>query len=117
MAYGMRTYNESGGIEFDSTSYGGIPIGMLDLSTSAISSNPTIITYPQHEGRRLTVVPLISGDYLYKVFGPWDGPGTPGATIGNYPQLSYWSVSPDFSPTIATHGFEKKPTKILVLLK
>jgi hypothetical protein len=113
MAYGMRTYNESGGLEFDSTSYGGVPIGILDLSTTATFNAPTVIRYPEYIGRTLTIVPLISGDYLYEAFGPYNGV----SPTGNYPQIAYWSVNPDFSPTLATHGFEKKPTKILVLLK
>lgn len=117
MAYGMQTYNADGGLEFDSNSFGGIPIGVLDLSTTATSSNPTVIAYTQYEKRSLIVVPLISGDYLFKVFGPWDGPGTPGTTVGDYPQISYWSANPDFSPTLSTHGFVKRPTKVLVLLK
>lgn len=113
MAYGMQTYNAAGGLEFDSNSFGGIPIGILDLSTTAESNNPTVIRYPEYEGRSLIVVPLISGDYLYKVFAPWDGI----APIGNYPQISYWTANPDFSPSLSTHGFVKRPTKILVLLK
>jgi hypothetical protein len=113
MAYGMQTYNDSGGLEFDSSSYGGIPLGILDLSTTATSGSPTVIRYTAQTGRRLTVIPLVSGDYLYRVHDPYQGY----APIGDYPQISYWSANPDFSPTLATHGFEKKPTKILVLLK
>lgn len=117
MAYGMRTYNDSGGIEFDSTSYGGIPIAMLDLSTSATFNAPSVIRYPEHTNRRLTVIPLVSGDYLYKVHGPYEGVPPTFDANGGFPQITYWAINSDFSPTIATHGFEKKPTKILVLLK
>ena len=113
MAYGMRTYNAAGNLEFDSTSYGGIPIGILDLSTTAESSSPTVIRYPEHIGRSLTVIPLVSGDYLYKVHPPYEGY----SPTGNYPQISYWSANPDFSPSLSTHGFVKRPTKVLVLLK
>jgi hypothetical protein len=117
MAYGMQTYNASGGLEFDSSSYGGIPIDMLDLSTTATSNTPVVIRYPAYTGRTLTVIPLISGDYLYKVYGPYEGVPPTSDANGGFPQITYWSVNPDFSPTLATHGFEKKPTRILVLIK
>jgi hypothetical protein len=116
MAYGMRTYNDSGNIEFDSTSFGGVPIDIIDLTTTAGVNNPTFIRYPQHIGRSITIIPLVSGDYLCQAHGPYEG--DPNIDLNaNYPKLSYWSVNTDFSPTLSTHGFVKKPTKVLVLLK
>jgi hypothetical protein len=117
MAYGMRTYNESGGIEFDSTSYGGIPIAMLDLSTSATSNAPSVIRFPEYTNRNLTVIPLVSGSCLYRVYKPYEGVPPTFDANGGFPQITYFAIDPEFSPTIATHGFEKKPTKILVLIK
>jgi hypothetical protein len=113
MAYGMKTYNAQNVLEFDSTSYGGIPVELIELSTTADSNNPTVIRYTAQEGRTLTVIPLVSGDYLYKIHNPYEGY----APTGNYPQISYWAANPNFSPSLSTHGFVKKPTKILVLVK
>lgn len=115
MAYGMKIYSQSNNLEFDSTSFGGIPIeNAKDLSTIYGSDNKQIINYTGYTGKNITIIPLVSGDVRYY-------PIQSGQTYGsfaavNYPRIAYWSISPDFSPTLATHGFVKKPTTILTLI-
>ena len=135
MSYGMIVYSSDGSsVEFDSTSFGGIPIqkhynadgsyvtgGYLALNTTNTISSPAIFDYRdqigyQGVGRNIKVVPINTGDTYYRVIQPntTDSYAT-GLSAVNYARIAYFTNS-DFTPDINTHGFIRQDTIVLVLL-
>jgi hypothetical protein len=67
MAYGMVLNDAAGNVYYDSSSVGGVFAEYATLFLSN-STNISTITYPQYYGRTLKVIPLWSGDIIYKVY-------------------------------------------------
>jgi len=135
MSYGMVVYSSDGSsVEFDSTSFGGIPIqkhynadgsyvtgGYLALNTTNTISSPAIIDYRDqigygNIGRNIKVVPISTGDTYYRVIQPntTDSYITSLSSV-NYARIAYYTNS-DFTPILATHGFTRRDTIVLVLI-
>jgi hypothetical protein len=137
MSYGMVVYSSDGSrVEFDSTSFGGIPIqkhynlstnsyvttgGYISLNTTNTISSPEIFDYRdqigyQGVGRNIKVVPISTGDTYYRVIQPntTDSYITSLSSV-NYARIAYYTNS-DFTPTLATHGFTRRDTIVLVLI-
>lgn len=125
MTYGMQIKNADDLVEFDSTSFGGIPIskhrysdgtyyiGLLNISVTNLVTSPMIIDYSDYPGRSIKAIPFNSGDTYFKVIQPNQAPS--GFTAVNYARLAFFTNT-DFTPSLATHGFERRGTQVLVLL-
>ena len=131
----VTVVDNSSRVEFDSTSFGGVPIqkhynpststdvdgAYLTLNTANIISSPAIFDYRdqigyQGVGRNIKVVPINSGDTYYRVIQPntTDSYATSLSAV-NYARIAYFTNS-DFTPDINTHGFIRRDTIVLVLL-
>jgi len=131
----VAVIDNSSRVEFDSTSFGGIPIykhynvstnsyvtgGYLALNTTNTISSPEIFDYRdqigyQGVGRNIKVVPINSGDTYYRVIQPntTDSYITSLSSV-NYARIAYYTNS-DFTPTLTTHGFTRRDTIVLVLI-
>jgi hypothetical protein len=122
----MQVYDTNGNVSFDSSSFGGIPINKhkksdgsyivqsyLSLDTTSTSYSE-VLNYSDYPGRKIKVIPITSGDTYYYVIQPNDT-SISGFSSVNYARIAYFTTS-DFSPTLATHGFTRVPTVVLVLL-
>ncbi|CAB5218492.1 hypothetical protein UFOVP218_22 [uncultured Caudovirales phage] len=127
MTYGMQVYATDGSVSFNSSSFGGVPVTQhkqsdgsyitqtyLDLDTTNSISSPLVLNYSDYPGRKIKVVPINSGDTYYQVIQPNDG-SISGFSAVNYARIAYFTTS-DFTPTLATHGFTRVATTVLVLL-
>jgi hypothetical protein len=126
--YGMQIKNADNLVEFDSTSFGGVPIskhkradgtylnGLLaaNVPLTTTVTNPLIYNYSDYPGRIIKFIPFNSGDTYYKVIQP-NETVTGFTPEVNYARIAFFTNS-DFTPTLATHGFERIETQVLVLL-
>lgn len=121
MTYGMQVFAADGvTVNFDSSSFGGVPVTKhkqsngsyitetyLNLDTTNTISSKIVLNYSDYPGRKIKVIPINSGDTYYQVTQP--------VSSTDYATISYFTNT-DFTPTLATHGFTRIPTIVLVLL-
>jgi hypothetical protein len=127
MPYGMQVFAADGvTVNFDSSSFGGVPVTQhkqangtyivqtyLNLDTTNTIGSQLVLNYSDYPGRKIKVIPINSGDTYYQVIQP--NTTLSGFSPVNYARISYFTNT-DFTPTLATHGFTRIPTIILVLL-
>jgi hypothetical protein len=85
MTYGMVLKDAGNSITYDSSSVGGV---FVEYATLFLSNSTSInyIYYPQYSGRTLKVLPLWSGDVIYKIYDPGNYP---------YPYIAYKDANPN----------------------
>ena len=108
MAYGMQLRDSAGSITYDTSSQGGVFVEMNTIPVRTTNTEYNI-EYSQLPGSNLYVIPVQTGDHIYKLYGPLDI--VPGYTSAlGYPVIRYKQVS-----TLATYGFEyASPTTLMV---